>query len=151
MDAIDLLKQQHKEAMSLMQRLEGDAAQRAGAHSEAFEQLKDALTLHTKIEEEGFYPALEQFAETSALVKESYAEHRQVDQLLERMSGAEQTTPADWPQLLVELKSAVVHHVDEEENKLFPLAIRLLARDRLQEMTREMRGVQTHQSARDQL
>jgi iron-sulfur cluster repair protein YtfE (RIC family) len=151
MDAIDLLKQQHREALSLLERLEGTAARRSSARSELFEQLRDALTLHTKIEEEVFYPALENFTETSALIKESYAEHRHVDELLERMSSAEQANNTDWPQLLAELKRAVTHHVDEEENQLFPQAARLLTRDQLADMTNEMRGIRTRQSSEDQL
>lgn len=151
MDGIDLLERQHREALGLIARLEGEAAQHDDARRALFEQLQDALTLHTKIEEEVFYPVLEQFAETRALVAESYKEHQQVDELLARMSDAAQTSDANWPQLLDELRRAVTHHVDEEEQQLFPQARRLLSRDRLEEMTREMRGVRTHQSERDQL
>jgi len=160
MDAIELLKHQHEEALGMIARLKSDEEMTEGSRLELFDKLKEALTLHTKMEEELFYPALEHFEETRSLVAESYQEHRRLDQLLQKMSGlkggrsseaATNQGSVDWPSLLDELRTDVMHHVSEEENELFPKARKLLTRDRIQEMGDRMRGVQTGQSKIDQL
>ncbi|HMF58655.1 MAG TPA: hemerythrin domain-containing protein [Pyrinomonadaceae bacterium] len=132
MKATELLKQDHKEAMGLIEQLE--SAGSAGASTEAFAKLKAALTLHTKLEESLLYPALENFDETRDQIRESYKEHKEVDELLVELS-----TPSDeWQDTLSELKDDIEHHVDEEENEMFPKAEELLGRERLEEMGRQM-------------
>jgi iron-sulfur cluster repair protein YtfE (RIC family) len=156
LDAIELLTKQHREAQDMIARLAGDEAG-GEARRELFAQLKDALTLHTRMEEEVFYPELEDFEETRALVEESYEEHRRVDQLLRRMSEAseraagETGVSSDWQEMLAELRDAVTHHVAEEEGEMFPRAAKLLKPDRLRDMGLEMRRVETGQSESDQL
>ena len=165
MDAIELLTKQHREAQDMLARLTGDAELSRGARRELFAQLKDALTLHTKMEEEVFYPELQRFDETRPLVEESYEEHRRVDQLLRRVGDAGGPGPGGKARRgragaaagsgrrgeLAELRDAVTHHVDEEENGLFPRAAKLLAADRLRDMGYEMRRLETGQSEKDQL
>lgn len=165
MDAIELLTKQHREAQDMIARLTSETETGDASRRELFEPLKDALALHTRMEEEVFYPELELFDETRTLVEESYKEHRRVDQLLTRMSGAVsggadesargggESAGADsgWREMLAELRDAVTHHVEEEEAELFPRAARLLAHDRLRDMGYEMRRFETGQSERDQL
>jgi iron-sulfur cluster repair protein YtfE (RIC family) len=153
LDAIELLTKQHREAQEMLARLAGGEAKR-----ELFGQLKDALTLHTRMEEEVFYPELEDFEETHALVEESYDEHRRVDQLLKRMSEASERAAgetgvesSDWRGMLAELRDAVTHHVNEEEGEMFPRAAKLLKPDRLRDMGFEMKRLQSGQSESDQL
>ncbi len=144
MTAIELLKNDHREALSMIEQLEstGEGAT-ASSRIEVFNQLKGALTLHTKLEEQFFYPALENFDETRDLIKESYKEHREVDELLTKMSGQSE----DWEDQLSELKGDIEHHVDEEENEMFPQAEELLGQRRLQEIGREMEEMKQGQSA----
>jgi hemerythrin-like domain-containing protein len=151
LDAIELLTKQHAEAQDMLARLAADAQADEGARGELFGQLKDALTLHTGMEEEVFYPELEHFGETRALVEGSYEEHRQVKQLLDRMAGGGETDGADWRRLLGELRAAVARHVAEEEGELFPRAAKLLTPERLRDMGYEMRRLETGQSESDQL
>lgn len=141
MTAIELLKNDHAEAASMMDELEGAGGASAGR--ETFDRLKGALTLHTKLEEQIFYPALEEFDETRDLIQRAYDEHRQVDELLSRLGGQR----GDWEGDLRELRGAVERHVDEEENGLFPKAERLLGESRLQEMGRRMEEMKRGRAA----
>jgi hemerythrin superfamily protein len=134
----------------MIARLAGGKEAGGEAGRELFGQLKDALTLHTRMEEEVFYPELEDFEETRALVEESYEEHRRVDQLLRRMSEAGGES-SDWQGMLAELRDAVTRHVSEEEGEMFPRAAKLLKPDRLRDMGYEMRRIETGQSESDQL
>lgn len=145
MTATEILKSDHKEAMGFIERLEsvigGSGA--GGSKEELFGKLRDALKLHTKEEEQVFYPALENFDETRDLIKESYEEHRQVDRLLAEMNPA----AGDFADKLSELRGDIEHHVDEEEGEMFPKAERLLGQARLQEMGRRMEQMKKGQSA----
>jgi hemerythrin-like domain-containing protein len=145
MTATEILKRDHREAIGLFERLDGagEASGAGGAKDELFNQLRDALKLHTKLEEQIFYPALENFDVTRDLIKESYREHQKVDQLLAGINPA----AGDFANKLSELRRNVEHHVEEEEGEMFPKAERLLGQARLQEMGRQMEQMKRGQSA----
>lgn len=145
MTATDILKNDHKEAMGLIERLEsiGGGEGAGGSKDELFTKLKDALKLHTKEEEQVFYPALENLDETRDLIKESYEEHRKVDRLLAEMNPAAR----DFADKLSELRGNIEAHVDEEEGEMFPKAERLLGQSRLQEMGQQMERMKQGQAA----
>ena len=145
MTATDILKQDHREAMGLFERLESiqEGSGAGGSKDKLFNQLEEALKLHTKLEGQVFYPALEKFDETRDLVKEVYQEHREVDQLLAEMSPA----GGDFEGKLSKLCRNVEDHVDEEEGEMFPKAEQLLGQARLQEMGRQMDEMKKGQSA----
>ena len=145
MTATEILKNDHKEAMGLIERLESTNTDSGagGSKEELFGKLRDALKLHTKEEEQVFYPALENFDETRDLIKESYKEHRKVDQLLAEMNPA----AGDFADKLSELRRNIEHHVDEEEGEMFPKAEQLLGQARLQEMGQQIEQMKKGQSA----
>jgi hemerythrin-like domain-containing protein len=145
MNAIEMLKQDHKEAMGMMDRiLTADKGDRSA--KQVFNEIKAALTLHTQIEEQVFYPALENHDETRDLIQESYSEHEEVDQMLAEMS---RLSPAndDFMDKLTELRDSIEHHVEEEENEMFPKAEKILGQSRIQEMGRQMQQMKQGMSA----
>lgn len=127
MNITEMLKEDHREVDSLIAQLEG------GADRETFSKLRKAIALHTQIEESILYPALEDFDETGEQIEESYQEHDDVDQLLEDMTGADPQSE-EFQTLLAELKASIEHHVQEEENQLFPNAESVLGMETLEEM-----------------
>jgi hemerythrin-like domain-containing protein len=148
MNAIELLKQDHKEAMGMMEQIENNSEGTASDRSnmQMFNQLKQALTLHTKMEEQIFYPALRDHDETADMIEEAYEEHKGVDEILARMSGMSPSN-SDFMDLLEELKDNVQHHVEEEETEMFPRAEKILGQSRLQEMGRQMQQMKQGMSA----
>ncbi len=142
MNAIELLKEDHQMARSLITELEtaDDQAGTDPTQTETFNKLQQALKLHTRMEEELFYPALEGFAETKDLVGEAYQEHDQVDQLLAQLSALA-PNEEDFQDTLTELRADIEHHVEEEENEMFPQAEELLGQSRLEEMGRQMQAM----------
>lgn len=141
MNITELLAEDHREAESLIAELEG------GGDSETFTKLKNALTLHSQIEEEIYYPALEDFEETEELVDEAYQEHSDVEQLLSDMSAAEPDSE-EFQDLLFQLKESVNHHVEEEEGEIFPLSERLLGEETLEQMGNEMSKMKSGSTSR---
>jgi hemerythrin superfamily protein len=122
-DALDLLRSDHKEVDGLFKDFEAaredkKAAMRRGLVA----QICDALTVHAKIEEEIFYPALRRNEDDAAnLVDEATVEHQTVKALVVELESA---SPDDdlYDAKVKVLSEYAKHHVKEEEGEMFPLA-----------------------------
>jgi hemerythrin-like domain-containing protein len=130
MDAFTLLKADHQKVAQLFERLEAASGKRKLS---VFEEIRAELDLHAQIEEEIFYPALEQPSETRDLTLEAYEEHAMVKKLLRELSGAG-TADDEWEAKAKVLQEAVEHHVDEEENELFGKAEQALGEEEIEEL-----------------
>lgn len=114
LDAIALLKQDHRKVEDLFAKFE--SASGAERKRKLAEQICLELAVHTRIEEEIFYPACEGKVEED-LLKESFVEHDGVKLLLaEIMAGG----PGDsfYDSKVKVLQEQVEHHVQEEEKRV---------------------------------
>ena len=134
MDAFNLLKADHKKVAQLFDELESANGK---AKLEVFEQIKTELELHTHIEEKIFYPALEKPRDTHDLTLEAYEEHDVVKKLLQQLSKA-RTANDEWEAQAKVLRENVEHHVEEEENELFPKAESALGEEKIEALGEEM-------------
>ena len=129
MDAIDLLMIQHEEAKALfkkIERAEDDEKQ------DLFERVADALAVHATIEEKQFYPATRN-ARTEEMLQEAVEEHLAAKRLIADLL---EMTPDD-PQFdakIAVLKEQVEHHIEEEEQELFPEVRRMFKADELEDL-----------------
>jgi hemerythrin-like domain-containing protein len=128
MDAFQLLKADHQKVAQLFDQLESASGK---AKLQVFEQIKTELELHTHIEETIFYPAVEKPKETHDLTLEAYEEHDVVKKLLREM-GRARTANEEWEAQAKVLRENVEHHVEEEENELFPKADDVLSEDQIE-------------------
>jgi hemerythrin-like domain-containing protein len=134
MDAFNLLKADHRKVEELFSQLESASGQ---AKMRVFEQIKTELELHTHIEEKFFYPALEKPKQTHELTLEAYEEHDVVKKLLQQMSRAKSATE-EWEAQGKVLQENVEHHVEEEENELFPKAEAALSEEDIETLGEQM-------------
>jgi hemerythrin-like domain-containing protein len=134
MDAFDLLKTDHRKVEELFSQLESASGQ---AKMRVFEQIKMELELHTHIEEKFFYPALEKPKQTHELTLEAYEEHDVVKKLLQQMGRAKSATE-EWEAQAKVLQENVEHHVEEEENELFPKAQAALSEEDIETLGEQM-------------
>ena len=82
--------------------------------------IRQELEVHTKIEEEIFYPAVRRRGgECAKLVDEGIQEHDEAEELLKQVAGIDPTDAA-FADTMRELIDAVDHHASEEENEMFP-------------------------------
>jgi hemerythrin-like domain-containing protein len=97
----------------------GDAARM----TELARQIAAVLGPHTRVEEDGLFPALAgDFPEQVAVLRD---EHRVVEEVL----GAAATgTPADsgWPDRLIEVVDLLRDHILKEQDGVFPAALTTL-------------------------
>lgn len=114
MDAIALLKQDHRTVEELFGQYEGAGGD--GRKQKLAEQICLELSVHTRIEEEIFYPACDGKVDED-LLKESYVEHDAAKQLVAQiMAGG----PDDeyYDSKVKVLQEEIEHHVEEEEKRV---------------------------------
>jgi len=144
MTATELLKNDHKKAMSLIGELEtaDDEVGMDPTYTETFNRLNELLKMHTRIEEDVFYPAMKEFDESRDLVREFDKEHKQLEQLLSQLSTMAPNVE-EFQDTLSDLRENLERHVDEEENELFPIAEKLCDESRLLELGRQMQEMKS--------
>src|SRR6476620_11570181 len=120
MDAITLLKNDHKTVSALFKRFDklGDRAEKS--KREIVDKIIEELSIHAAIEEQLFYPAARECVpETEDHVLESLEEHHIVKWVLSELDGMDPSAERFDAKVTV-LKENVEHHVEEEEGEFFP-------------------------------
>lgn len=129
MDAIALLKNDHKEMRALLDALEATTARASKKRADLLAKIEANLKAHTTIEEEIFYPAFKEAGEKSDDQKmyfEALEEHRAAgDLVLPDLLGTDPSSETFSGRAKV-LKELVEHHADEEEKEMFPRAKKLI-------------------------
>lgn len=133
MDVFELLETDHEKVKGLFNKLAESSESAVKSRGSLFKELATELALHTKAEETIVYPRLKEVDELRDMVDEGIEEHQEAEHLLEELAGMP-TDDKQWVAKLKELKKAVEHHVQEEENELFPAARELIADDELLEL-----------------
>jgi hypothetical protein len=146
MDPTQLLKKQHKEVAGLFKKAE--RTEDAGERRRLMEQIRAMLELHTRIEEEIFYPAVRMVDTKKAreLVDEAIEEHGVVKLVLEQLPGVDPEDERFHAKVTV-LHELVQHHVEEEEEEMFKLA-KKLGDEELQEVGERMTAMVREQEGR---
>jgi iron-sulfur cluster repair protein YtfE (RIC family) len=135
MHALELLKSDHQKVSELF--AQAEASQSEGNRGQIFEKIKTELETHTHIEETVFYPRLEQEEDLKDMVAEAYEEHSEVKNLLreiEALSG----DSSEFDAKLKELQENVEHHVEEEEEEMFPVVEQNFDASALKELGKQM-------------
>ena len=98
-----------------------------------------ALTVHAQIEEEIFYPALQETIGQPRLLELARAEHQQAKELIAKIEAARDSGPG-LDELVSLLDRVVEMHVKEERDLLFPKAKALLDLEAVGAQLRERQG-----------
>lgn len=142
MDAIELLVRDHREVEQLFKQFEKLTERAHKTKEKVVAKIVRELAIHSAIEEMLFYPAVrtaglkadtragQQAAET---ILESLEEHHIVKWTL---SELEKLSPEDerYDAKVKVLMESVRHHVEEEQDELFPKARKLLGQKMLDEL-----------------
>lgn len=134
MDAITLLKGDHRDVEKLFKQFEKTTDRASVTRKKLVEQIIELLSIHAAIEEQVFYPAVRQLVEDQAdMALESIEEHHIVKWVLSELDGREPEDERFEPKVTV-LIELVRHHVEEEEQELFPAVRAALGRKTLNEI-----------------
>ncbi|MCU1389162.1 MAG: hypothetical protein JWL72_2500 [Ilumatobacteraceae bacterium] len=131
MDAITLLRNDHKTVEALFKRFEkaGDAAY--VEKREIVDRIIEELSVHAAIEEQIFYPAARSLVPaTEDLTLESLEEHHIVKWVLSELEGLDPKAERFDAKVTVLIEN-VRHHVEEEQTDFFPKVRDALSRNAL--------------------
>jgi len=127
MDAIALLKADHRKVKELFRKYEAAGARAYQKKKSLAEEISTEIRIHSMLEEELFYPAVKERTDKNGreLVAESVEEHHVIATLIEELKVLD---PQDerFDAKLTVLMENVEHHIEEEEGELFPEAEEVL-------------------------
>jgi hemerythrin superfamily protein len=111
-DAISLLKADHRQVEEWFSEFEG--ARSTSKKHQLASKICEALTIHTTIEEEIFYPAFLEATEDKDIHHEAVVEHDGAKKLIAQIRGM---SPEDdyFDAKVTVLSEMIKHHVKEEE------------------------------------
>lgn len=142
-NAIELLKQDHDNVRALLKELT-DAPNNAHAkREELLEKIRSELKIHTKLEEEIFYPAFrhaDSRSEHSELYHESMEEHHLVEDTVIPDVGDADVGSDEFAGRAKVLRELVEHHAEDEEEEMFPMARKAMTEDELEELGEKMQA-----------
>ena len=124
MNIFEALRESHERQRTYAKALihtSGDSPERV----EAYKRLKSELQAHATAEERHFYIPLMEFDNGVDLSRHGIAEHHEMDEMMEALDDIEMSSPA-WLVTAKKLSEKVHHHLEEEEQKFFQMAGKLL-------------------------
>ncbi|MBV6824901.1 hemerythrin domain-containing protein [Pseudomonas sp. PD9R] len=124
MNIFEALRESHERQRTYAKaliRTSGDTPERV----DAYKQLKSELQAHETAEERHFYIPLMEFDNGVDLSRHAISEHHEMDEMMEELDETEMSSPA-WLATAKKLSEKVHHHLEEEEQKFFQMAGKLL-------------------------
>ncbi|EPA94700.1 MULTISPECIES: hemerythrin domain-containing protein [Pseudomonas] len=124
MNIFEALRESHERQRTYAKaliRTSGDTPERV----DAYKQLKSELQAHETAEERHFYIPLMEFDNGVDLSRHAISEHHEMDEMMEELDSTEMSSPA-WLATAKKLSEKVHHHLEEEEQKFFQMAGKLL-------------------------
>jgi len=162
MDAIEMLTNDHNKVRELFKKFNGGGGitglvrRTVGSVSsreqqQALQGVCTELEVHTRIEEEVFYPAVTALGdqELGKQVKEALREHATVKQEVSRLQEARAGEPG-VDERMADLERDVEHHASEEENEMFPRLEELMSEEERRQLATQMRALKQRRSGSKQ-
>ena len=118
-DAIALLRADHRKVSELFEQYESTRS--AAKKKTLVANICMELSVHAKVEEEIFYPAVKAALKDKELVPEAQVEHASLKELIAQVKDKEPDGEMFDARIKV-MSEYVKHHVKEEQNEMFPKA-----------------------------
>ena len=123
-DAIEILTEDHKKVLMMFtdfDTLKRDEEADDDTKQALVERTCTELTIHAQVEEEFFYPALRDAIGNADVLDQAEVEHDVANQLITELESMQ---PGDdfYDAKFTVLGEYVRHHIEEEQEKLFPKA-----------------------------
>ena len=134
-DIFDRLIQDHDKHRKLVAAIEetvGASAERKAL----FDQYKTDATAHAAAEELTLYRDLIGESEMRVYAQHSAADHYKIGELFEELADADMSSPG-WLTRFAALKEEYLDHLKEEEETIFPRALKDLGKERAVELKDE--------------
>jgi hemerythrin-like domain-containing protein len=136
-DPIEMLKNDHVRLRSIFQSMQN---RDAGQREDLVRDLEREIKIHSLLEEEIFYPAFRDAAGSISdrqMYFEATEEHHVVDMVVPELKAISGDSERFVARAKV-VQELVEHHIEEEENEMFPKAVELLGGQRMRELGSRM-------------
>lgn len=140
MNAIQMLKDDHQKVQKLLKELTQSTERAEKKRSELLQKIEHEISVHTRLEEEVFYPAFKQADGKShkKMFFESTEEHRAVEKLVLPDLMKTDPTSEQFAGRAKVLQEMIQHHISDEEEEMFPEAEKTLGREQLEQLGEQM-------------
>lgn len=146
MDVLTILKKDHREVKEMFDQLEELGERADAARAKLFAKIDQALTVHVDGEERYFYPVLKERSKARSEerddVIEGFEEHAIAKQLIKELEGLPPSDESYKAKLSV-LREGVLHHIKDEEGKIWPIAREVLDRDEMEEIGEQIEALKS--------
>jgi len=129
-----MLEEDHKKVVKLFKDYE--KARADNRKRELYQTIREELMLHTKLEQQIFYPACEE--DQDEAVAEAIEEHRVIQDLLTELESIQPSDERFDAKMSVMMENVEHHAKEEEEKKMFPKAKKSLGMERLRDLGERM-------------
>lgn len=123
----EALKKDHMKVKQLLRQLVAVRQDNMESRHAIIKNLRDELIPHARAEEAVFYNSLRPLVKAKVLVGDAYQEHLEAETLL-RILQVQDQIDTSWKQTARKLKTAIEHHIKEEEGKIFTAAKQIFTR-----------------------
>ncbi|MGN6375021.1 MAG: hemerythrin domain-containing protein [Sphingomonas sp.] len=107
----------HRKLLAELSETSGDSPERR----ELFEKLRLDIAAHAAAEEESLYAAMLAQPDLRDDARHSVSEHKEIDDYLADLTKTDMASGA-WLTKFKEMRHRYEHHIDEEEEEMFPAA-----------------------------
>ena len=121
-DAITLLTEDHNQVKKMFKDYEKLCKKDDAEGKETLAgQICQALTVHSQLEEEIFYPVVREAIDEDKMMNEAIIEHTTAKDLIAQIQSMRVSDPM-YDAAVTVLGEYINHHVQEEQNEIFPKA-----------------------------
>jgi hemerythrin superfamily protein len=128
------LTEEHGEVSALLMRVKSTSD--PGVRSRLFPDIRRELLAHETGERRAVYPAFRQYPELAGIGDEHEAEAKLLEQALDQLATTD-CADASWGTRFELLVKLVKRHTEEEENRYFPEASRILGKEESERLEAE--------------
>lgn len=132
-EIFEKLKSDHNRHRDLLEQISGTIGD-SNERKQMFEDLRKELQAHAAAEEESLYATMLADPELRDDARHSVSEHKEIDDFLGELIETDMSSPA-WLTKFKQMRARYLHHIDEEEQDMFPKAAKKLDADVEREMT----------------
>lgn len=132
-DIFDRLKQDHDRHRMLLDKIASTDSGNRSERQSLFDTFKVEVTAHAAAEEESLYATMLTREELRHDAVHSVSEHKEIGDMLSELAELDIGSPA-WTSKFDELKHDYTHHIDEEEEDMFPAAADGLSDEKVVEL-----------------
>ena len=114
----------HRELLERVEATEGETEER----KLLFEELTKEIKGHAAAEEQALWSTILRKPETTEEARHAVAEHKELDDLFNQLAATDMAT-GGWLNRFHKLKEEYLHHIEEEEEELFPASAKVLTEE----------------------